>query len=359
MPKFRKRWAAVAAAAGVAAGVMAVAPAASAQGSASNTVKLANGETSLHLNAGTARVLSANGVGVAPLGSADASGTRVDFPISGGTIVPNTGAGSYLHRGSGLRLSAHGTNVDLRNLVVNSRNGTVTATVGGQQVVILSLDTSNAAVIRRGPGRIGTWIVRVNAELTGAAAAALNAAFDTDVFAAGIVLGRVDVKSSPAQVILNGGSTVLTPSDTVGQALTSLGVSVGNVPPAAANTAGALNFPIDGQKVTLAGPTGRIDHRGGITLSGGGTTVELTQFYINIDAQPDLTSLIGGANRTSILDLDLSNSKIGVSRQQLVVTNVQANLTGVAAGALNSAFNVNAFAGGLDFGVARVQAKVR
>lgn len=358
MPKIRKRWTAVAATAGLAAGVMAVVPAASAQGNA-NTVQLANGETSLHLNAGTARVLASNGVNVAPIGRADASGTRVDFPISGGNIVPNTGAGNYLHAGSGLRLSAGGTNVDLRNFVVNSRTGSVTANVGGQQVVILTLDTSDAVVIRRGPGRVGTWIVRVNAELTRAAAAALNQAFGTDVFAAGIVLGRVDVKSSPAQVILRGGETKLTPSATVAQALQSLGVQVSNVPPAAADTAGALNFPVTGQRVTLAGPAGIISHSGGIALSAGTTNVELTRFNINLDAQPDLTSLIGGANRTSILDLDLSNSKIGLSRRQLVVTNVQTNLTGVAAGALNTAFSVNAFQGGLDFGIARVQAQVR
>lgn len=358
MPKIRKRWGALAAAAGIAAGVMAVAPAASAQSNA-NTVKLDNGETSLHLNTATAGVLADNGVSVAPIGSADASGTRVDFPISGGNIVPNTGAGTYNHQGSGLRLSAGGTQVDLRNFIVNSRNGTVSAVVGGSRVTILTLDTSDAAVIRRGPGKIGTYIVRVQADLSGAAAAALNAAFDTKVFAAGINLGRVDVKSSPAQVILRGGGTTLAPSDTVAQALQSLGVQISNVPPAAANTAGALNFPVTGQKVTLGGPAGVISHSGGIALSAGETNVELTRFNINIDAQPDLTSLIGGENRTSILDLDLSNSKVGVSNRQLVVTNVATTLTPVAATALNGAFNVTAFQGGLDFGTARVQARVR
>lgn len=359
--KTRTRWAAVAAAAGIAAAVGAVAPAASAQ-PPPNTVQLANGETSLHLDGATAGVLTSNGVSVAPIGSADASGTRVDFPISGGSIVPNTGAGTYNHQGSGLRLRAGGVNVDLQNFVVNSRNGTVSAQVGGSRVTILTLDTSDAVVIRRGAGRIGTWIVRVDAELSGTAAAALNAAFDTDLFSAGIRLGRVDVKSSPAQVILRGGGTLLTPSDTVAQALQSLGVQVSNVPPAAANTAGALNFPVTGRRITLAGPggpSGTISHSGGIALSAGSTNVELTKFNINVDSQPDLTSLIGGANRTSILDLDLSNSKIGVSSQQLVVTNVATTLTPGAANALNGAFGVTAFQGGLDFGTARVQARVR
>lgn len=369
MPKTHTRWAAVAAAAGIAAAVGAVAPAASAQ-PPPNTVQLANGETSLHLDGATAGVLTSNGVSVVPIGRADivmppvtapASGT-IEFPISGGSIVPNTGAGTYNHQGSGLRLRAGGVNVDLQNFVVNSRNGTVSAQVGGSRVTILTLDTSDAVVIRRGAGRIGTWIVRVDAELSGTAAAALNAAFDTDLFSAGIRLGRVDVKSSPAQVILRGGGTLLTPSDTVAQALQSLGVQVSNVPPAAANTAGALNFPVTGRRITLAGPggpSGTISHSGGIALSAGSTNVELTKFNINVDSQPDLTSLIGGANRTSILDLDLSNSKIGVSSQQLVVTNVATTLTPGAANALNGAFGVTAFQGGLDFGTARVQARVR
>lgn len=353
MTRKHLRWAGVA----VSAGALALAPSAFAQGG-SDTVQLANGETSLHLNGATAGVLTDNGVSVAPIGSADATGTRVDFPITAGNIVPNTGAGSYLHNGSGLRLSAGGTRVDLRNFVVDSRTGGVTAAVGGNRVKILDLDTSDAVVIRRGPGRVSTWIVRVEADLSAQAARALNAAFDTDLFSAGINLGRVDVKSSPAQVILRGGGTVLTPSQTVAQALQGLGVSVGNVPPAAADTAGALNFPVTGQKVTLIGPVGTISHSGGIALSAGATRVELTEFDIALDAEPDLTSLIGGANRTSILDLDLSNSKVGLSGRQLVVTNVGTTLTPGAAAALNGAFGVTAFAGGLDFGTARVQARV-
>jgi len=94
------------AAAGIAASAIAFAPAALGQGSA-NTVELAGGETSLHLNDATAKVLTDNGVSVAPIGRASANGA-IDFPITGGDIVPNTGAGDYEHRGSGLRFSAGG-----------------------------------------------------------------------------------------------------------------------------------------------------------------------------------------------------------------------------------------------------------
>jgi hypothetical protein len=354
------------AAAGVAAGALAFAPAALSQGAA-NTVALSGGETALKLNAGTAAVLAENGVSVTPLGRATANGA-VDFPITGGRIVPNTGAGIYNHVGSGLRFSAGGTQVNLTAFTINSTAGTITASVGGARVKIADLDTSNAAVIRRGPGRIGTWIVRVQVDLSAEAAAALNQAFRTKLFAEGIPLGRADVRSEPRQVILNGGSTLLAPSLTAANALQSLGVSLGNVPPAAANTAGALNFPIDGKKIDLAAmagvtansATGVISHEGGISLSAGSTTVELTGFNINLlRGSANLSSLINGTSRSPILNLSLGDSKVGVSNRQLVVTQVQTTLTDGAASALNNAFSVNAFGPGLDFGTARVQARIR
>lgn len=341
----------VLAAAGVAAGALALAPGALAQGA--NTVELANGETRLHLDAGTAQFLAQNGVNVAPIGPATAQNGRVDFPVSGGDIVPNTGAGVINHTG-GLRLTANGTTVNLRNFVVNTRSGTLSAQGLGP---IINLDASNATVIRRGPGGIDTWIVRVDALVSAPGEAALEGAFGVDI-PTGARLGRVDVLTSPAQVILRGGSTKLALSQTAVDALQGLGVQVGNVPPAAADTTGALNFPVTGQKVTLDGPAGTITHRGGISLSAGATNVRLTSFTINIDKRPDLTSLISGANRSSILNLDLSGSKVGVSKRQLVVTNVGTTLTGIAANALNGAFDVTAIPAGLDFGTARVQARI-
>ncbi|MGI9539856.1 MAG: hypothetical protein ACR2N6_06890 [Miltoncostaeaceae bacterium] len=321
-----------------------------------DTVKLAGGETRLHLDAGTAAALGGAGVNVAPIGPATARGTRVTFPITGGAINPATAAGTINHSG-GIRFSAGGTTVNLRNFIVNTNNAGLTAQVGGARARIIDLDTSKAKVIRRGSGGVDTWVVRVDANLSTTGARALNAAFNTKLFQRGTPIGRVDVRSTPAELLLRGGETTLQLSSTAAGALTTLGVAAGPVAPATAGSSG-LAFPVSGGKVARVGFAGRIDHTGGIGLSAGATNVNLTDFQINVDNAPDLTGLVGGS-RAPILNLDLSNSKTGVSQRNVVVTNVGASLTNPAAAALNGAFSVTAFAGGLDMGTARVQAKVR
>jgi len=370
MPITISRRAGALAVATVALGLVAV-PAGLSQGNA-NTVELnggpdgvpgGGGETRLALNGGTAATLARNGIRVAPIGRADATGSRVDFPITGGQIVPNTGVGVYLHDGSGLRLSSGGTRVNLTSFNVNTRTGRLTALVGGRRITIANLLTGKAKVIRRGPGRIGTWVVRVQVNLSAGAATALNQAFDTRLFKAGLNLGRADVRSEPLEVILNGGSTRVTTSATANGALQGLGVGLSTVPPAAADTQGRLNFPIDGRKIDLAETSGIVAHEGGIALAAGSTTVRLTNFDILLGADvfPEvaLTSLVNGANRTSIFLLDTSKTKVGVSAGQLVLTDVGLDLTGGAASALNAAFGVSTFSAGIDFGTARVQARVR
>lgn len=349
----RRRGLGTIAVAAAATAALAAAPTGAAQ---ADTVSLSGGETRLHLNGGTAAALAGAGVSVAPIGPATAQGARVTFPVTGGAINPSTAAGLITHSG-GLSFSAGGTTVRLRNFVVSTRTAGLTAQVGGARARIIDLDVSDAKVIRRGPGRVNTWLVRVDASLSQTGAAALNQAFNTNLFQRGTPIGRVDVRTTPAELLLRGGETTLQLSTTAAGALTTLGVAAGPVPPATTGSSG-LAFPVSAGKVARQGFAGRIDHTGGINLSAGATSVDLTRFQINVDNAPDLTGLVGG-NRASILNLDLSNSKIGISRRNLVITNVGSTLTGPAAATLNGAFSVTAFAGGLDMGTARVQAKVR
>lgn len=344
------------------AGGLAAAPVALGQGDA-NTVAVDAGETRLHLNAGTAKVLADNGIGVAPLGRATAQGARVNFPITGGEIVPNTGVGIYNHDGSGLRFTANGSRADLTSFNVNTRTGDLTALVANRRITVGNLLTGDAKVIRRGPGRLGTWTVRVQLNLSRPGAVALNNALNTRLFQAGLRLGRVDVRSEPAEIILDGGSTRVTLSQTAAAALQSLGISLSTVPPGAADTLGRLNFPIDGRKIDLNETSGIVAHEGGIALTRGATTVQLTEFNLQLGAdvfpQVALTALINGANRTPIFLLDQTSSRTGVSRGQFVVTNVGLPLTAEGATALNAAFGVTGFTTGLDFGTARVQGRAR
>ena len=113
--------------------LLAVAPAAQA------AVHLSGGQTRLTVNKGTANALASLGVKVAPTGKASARGRHVKFPISGGSIDPATAAGTIRHTG-GLRFSAGGTRVTLKNYVVKVGGRiTLSAKVGKGRVKILRL----------------------------------------------------------------------------------------------------------------------------------------------------------------------------------------------------------------------------
>jgi hypothetical protein len=320
-----------------------------------DTVRLSGGTTDLHLNTATARALAAADVSIAPLAPSRARGTRVSFPITGGSIDPRTAAGVVRHSG-GLAISSHGTTVRLRNFSVDTRRATLTASVGNSTLQAIDLDTRNASVVRRGSGGLDTYLVRVRAKLSAGGAAALNAAFGTDMFAKGVDLGRVDLKAIPAEVILQSGSTRVALSPVTAGALQTLGVAAAPVAPGTV-VDGDLSFPVTGVRLSRAF-AGSITHTGGISLTAGSTAVRLTDFRIDLDADPRLTSRVGGSSLRT-LNLDASRARAGFSNRTVVIRDVRATLSPDAATALNAAFGVSAFAGGLEFGTARVQARVR
>ncbi len=282
-------------------------------------------------------------------------GGGVAFPITGGAIDPANARGRIDHSG-GLRFRAGGTAVALRNFRVHvgARRAILTAAVGNDRLTVLSLNLSKAKVRRPG---LGTTVTGIRAVLSGQAARALNAAFNVNLFAKGLPIGKVTVRAIPAEVLLAGGSTALQLDPGAASALESLGVTAGVVDPATAESDG-LNFPITGGKVNAESFAGSIRHSGGISLTAGSTTVELTRFTINVDSDPDLTALVGG-QRVSILSLDLSALDASVSGRRITLAGVKANLTAAAATALNQAFGVTAFTEGLTLGTATVKARAR
>jgi hypothetical protein len=335
--------------AAIVAALLALAP------SASANVRLAGGTTTLKLASGTAAALQSNGVALTPLSPARVRGGGVAFPITGGSIDPATSAGRIDHSG-GLALRAGGTRVALRNFRVHvgSRRAILTAKVGKGRLTALTLSLKNAKVVRNG---LGTTVRGVQALLSGQAAKALNAAFQTDLFAGGLPIGRVTVRATPAQVELAGGATTLALDSGAAAALASLGVEAAPVDPAGA-ASGGLSFPITRGKLDAKSFAGRVAHSGGIRLSKGSTSVELTAFTINVDSDPDLTALLGG-QRVSILNLDLSQLDAQVRGRRITLAGVRATLTGDAAQALNGAFSTTAFSEGLLLGTATVTARAR
>lgn len=320
------------------------------------TVPVEDGETNLHLDPATAGALTDLGVSVVPVGPATAKGLRVTFPIDGGEIDPQTAAGTVDHEG-GLAFRAGGTTVRLTDFTVqtNVKRPYLRADIGEGSVKLLNLDLSDAVVLRRGPGRIGTWAVRVRASLTRPAADALNAAFGSDL-PAGLPVGRVDLKAFPAEAVFDGGATTLALDPGTAAALTGLGVTPSVIAPGTAGPRG-LAFPITGGELSLGELSGTIPHSGGIALTAGATRVELTNFVINVDEQSStLVATVG--NGTVPLAVDLSAAKIGLSRGKAVVNNARVSLTPQAAAALNAAFKTSALTAGLALGTARIVGEV-
>lgn len=318
-------------------------------------VKLAGGSTTLKLAPLTAEALALNGVKVAPINPAKVKGNGIAFPITGGSINPASAAGTINHSG-GLAFRAGGTRVALTNFRVHvgAKRAILTAKVGNGRLTVLSLSLANAKVVRNG---LNTTVKGVQAKLSGQAAKALNAAFSTSLFAKGLAIGSVVVKAKPAQVELAGGATTLALDAGAGAALASLNITAAPVDPAQATGAG-LEFPITGGKLDAKTFAGTVKHSGGIRLSRGDTVVDLTSFTINVDSDPDLTALVGGA-RVSILNLDLSQLSASVQGRQITLSGVKASLTAAAAGALNTAFSTTAFTEGLVLGTATVAARAR
>jgi hypothetical protein len=318
------------------------------------TVKLAGGYTTLKLYPAAAAALKSLGVNLSLVRPATVAHGGISFPITDGRIDPATAAGVIEHSG-GLELNAGGTHVRLTSFDVKiASRSSLSALVGGQRVKIINLDTSHARITRSG---LGTHVTDVRATLTALAAQALNGAFHVHAFKAGLPLGTVSVHAVPAQFIIVKGSTTLALDPGTARALTMLGVSVAPIAPASAGSAG-IAFPITGGLVNAKTLVGQIRHSGGLELKAGSTTVDVRSFFINVNATPDLTALLGSV-RTSILSLDLSGLTEHVSGQTITLGGVVAKLTAGAAAALDKAFGTSALTGGLVVGRATVVATVR
>ena len=154
-----------------------------------------NGETTtLVLDAGTAKVLTDNKVKVAPVDPAAPDGDGIGFPITGGTVDSESLAGTIDHSG-GLRFSAGGTNLEVTDFVVDTEAGTLTATAGGADIPLLTLDLSGLERSMDGQAIVASGIT---AALTADAAKALNDTFKVKLFEEGLAIGDVTVTATAA-----------------------------------------------------------------------------------------------------------------------------------------------------------------
>jgi hypothetical protein len=156
------------------------------------TLTLTGEGTTLVLDADTAGVLTQNGVDVAPVAPAAAGDDGITFPITGGEVDSESLAGAIDHSG-GLVFSAGETDLELTDFVIDTEAGTLTATVGEDQVPILNVDLAS---LERSDDDGTIVLTEISTTLTQEAADALNTTFGVDIFEAGLPIGQVTVRAT-------------------------------------------------------------------------------------------------------------------------------------------------------------------
>jgi hypothetical protein len=151
------------------------------------------GYTLLKLDAGTAAVLSDAGVGVEATRPAigPAGSTIFAFPIVGGEVNKKQLSGRIAHSG-GLAIAAGNTKLVVKRFVIDLDRGVLTAKVAGSdaRIPLLRLGAVTGGV-QASPGLL--LLKDVNVRLTATAARALNHTFNTDLFEAGLPIGKATV----------------------------------------------------------------------------------------------------------------------------------------------------------------------
>jgi hypothetical protein len=176
--------------------VLALSPTAAQSAERHNGNALAlSGKTWLKIDKDTAAALSNAGVKVEATGAAEGPSAKhpyFAFPIVGGKVDKDPLGGKIVHSG-GLSFSADSEKVVVKRFVIDLDRGVLSAKVAGtgQRIALLTLGAPEGAKV--GSERI---VLRgVDAKLTAQAAKALNEAFDTDLFAGGLLIGEATVNA--------------------------------------------------------------------------------------------------------------------------------------------------------------------
>ena len=161
-------------------------------------------------------------------------------------------------------------------------------------------------------------------------------------------------EDNSTELKLNGENTSLSLNEDVAAVLQEQKVKVAPVDPAAPTDAGAIQFPITGGSVDSDTLAGTITHSGGLLLSAGRETLEITDFVA--DTESGVLSATAGAAELPILTLDLSRVKKSTRDGAVVASGIATTLTDYAAAAMNSILGVEFFEEGLPLGELTVTA---
>ena len=168
-------------------------PAQSAEQRRAATTPVTDGRTVLELDRGTAAALADAGISVKATGPAigPAGSPVFAFPIVGGKVNKAQLSGRIVHSG-GLAFTGAGERLVVKRFVIDLGRGVLSAEVAraGVRVPLLRLGNPTGGV-QVAPGLL---VLRgVNARLSAPAAGALNQTFDTDLFEAGLPIGKATI----------------------------------------------------------------------------------------------------------------------------------------------------------------------
>jgi hypothetical protein len=177
-----------------------------------------------------------------------------------------------------------------------------------------------------------------------------------------LILAATQAGMASTTTLNNGRTSVALSTEFLG-ALTALGVAPGVIKPGKLRGT-TLTFPVPAGAVDLSTAKGEVQHTGGLTLTAGGTVVQLLNFTVDTTtARPVLTGVVtvNGAlvGRLPLFDLALPQLTLPLepSRNEVTIPNVGVTLSAEAAAALNSVFDVSAFAEGFPIGTATVEVR--
>ncbi len=172
--------------------------------------------------------------------------------------------------------------------------------------------------------------------------------------AAALVAALMVAASAPAAAKL-GGKTTLAPQAATFEALAAAGVTVAPSGDASAGSKG-ISFPITGGKLNLENLTGKIEHSGGLTLSGHGASLTVEDFVVKVGSKSVIRASVAGGGKVRLADLDLDKAKVRQNGGKVVISNVKVLLAKRAAAALSATFGLPDLTGA-DLGKATVKAK--
>jgi len=171
---------------------------ATASASTHSPVRLRGGTTTVTTAPGIAVTLIKNGIvpiGIAPgterLTLVNGSpAARFAFPVTGGKVSLSPLGGTIDHRGGILFADVKtGKQVEVSNFIIDLTHGDLTGIVNGNPSARVALFTLSLAHAKLSAGKHCLTATGITVDLTAAAAAALNSALGTTLFAGGLDLG--------------------------------------------------------------------------------------------------------------------------------------------------------------------------